>query len=575
MKRKILVIDDEESIRFTFKTFLSNEGHEVLTAEDYTSALEVISRNDLDLIFVDIILKEQSGIDILREVKARGLRCPVIIITGVPNIETASESVRLGAFDYLPKPVRKEALLHLTSVALQQKSLLDEKTIIETENEKNRCNLEAIFKSVKDAIITVDSDMHVIEANEATENICGISAGEITGKKFSGVLNKCDKTCHKVLQDTLKTKNTVKEFCIECRHQDRPRQSVTLSSSPLIDRHNSFKGAVLVIRDITRITDLEQELRERHHFQNIIGKSRKMQDIYRFLEHLIDTETTVLITGESGTGKELVAEALHYSGIRTTQPFIKVNCSALSENLLESELFGHVKGAFTGAVKDKVGRFQVANGGTILLDEIGDISPRIQLKLLRVLQEKEFEQVGDSKPVKVDVRIIAATNCDLREKITCGEFREDLYYRLNVVEVKIPPLRERLEDIPLLLDHFFNVFNKKFKKNIRGMSDEVLKTFMHYHWPGNIRELEHAIEHAFILCHEKIIVLEHLPAEVKECGKIKSPVPEKSSNDDAKDILQALNKTDWNKAKAARLLGMDRRTIYRKIDKHKLTKPSP
>jgi len=574
MKRKILVVDDEKGIRLTFKSFLTEKDYEVMTAEDYASALEVISRNNLDLIFVDIILGGHTGIDILREVKSRGLRCLVIIITGEPNIETASESVRLGAYDYIPKPIRKEALLRITSVALKQKALLDEKIMIEAENEKNRCNLEAIFKSVKDAIVTVDSDMHVIKANEATENICAISLGEITGRKFNEVLNKCDKSCHKVIQDTLKTKNTVKEIYIECRHQDRPRQVVTLSSSPLIDRDNNFKGAVLVIRDITRLTDLEQELKERHQFHNILGKSKKMQDIYRLIKDLADTETTVLITGESGTGKELIAQALHHSSLRAFKPLVKVNCSALTETLLENELFGHVKGAFTGALQDKKGYFQAADGGTILLDEIGDISPRIQLKLLRVLEEKEFERVGDSTPVKVDVRIIAATNCNLKEKVRLGEFREDLYYRLKVVEITLPPLRERREDIPLLINHFRNLFNKSFKKNIDGTSDEVLKTFMSYPWSGNVRELEHAIEHAFVLCHDKTILVDHLPTEIKEYAKIKSPAPEKNSNDDSKDILQALNQTGWNKAKAARLLGIDRRTIYRKIDKYKLTTAS-
>jgi two-component system response regulator HydG len=387
----------------------------------------------------------------------------------------------------------------------------------------------------------------------------------LIGKRFDHVMTRCEKSCRKALEETVKTKKAVKEYGIACRHQDRPRQVMSLTSSPLMKGDNEFMGAVLVVRDVTRLADLERELKERHKFQNLIGKSGKMQEIYRLLEDLAGTETTVLITGESGTGKELVAEALHYGGNRSAGPLVKVNCSALAESLLETELFGHVKGAFTDAVKDKVGRFQMASGGSILLDEIGDISPRIQLKLLRVLEEKVFERVGDSTPVKVDVRVIAATHQDLAEKVRLGEFRQDLYYRLKVIDIPLPSLRERRDDIPLLSDHFCNLFNKRDNKNIVGMSDEVRKLFMHYPWPGNIRELEHAIEHAFILCHGPTITVDHLPAEIKNYTKNLGIPLEKIPANGRDVIVQALEKTGWNKARAARMLGVSRQTIYRKI----------
>ncbi len=361
MKSKILIVDDEETIRFAFKRHLSSEGHDVRTAEDYASALEVISKTDLDVIIADIILGGHTGIDILQEVKNRGMHCPVIMITGEPNIETAADAVRLGAFDYLPKPVIKETLLRITRHALHQKALVDEK-------ERYRRNLEAIFDSLKDAVITVDHKMHVIEANDAVKNICGFSAREIIGKGFGEVQTPCHKPCLNVLTETLKTKDTIKEYRVECRRRDRPHQVVLLTSSPLKYRDAQAMGVVFVIRDITKLTALERELKERHQFYNIIGKSRKMQDVYTLVENLADTETTVLITGESGTGKELVARALHYGGIRAAKPLVSVNCSALAQNLLESEMFGHVKGAFTGAVKDKMGRFQMADSGTIFLD---------------------------------------------------------------------------------------------------------------------------------------------------------------------------------------------------------------
>jgi PAS domain S-box-containing protein len=471
----------------------------------------------------------------------------------------------LGAFDYISKPMHKETLIRAARMALHHKALVDEKDQIEDEKEKYRYNLEAIFKSVQDAIVTVDTDMQVIEANEATETICGHAARELVGKRFDSVMTRCDKTCHKALEETLKKKSAVREDGIECKHQDRPRQVVALNGSPLMNRDNKFVGAVLVVRDVTRLADLERELKERYNFQNLVGKSKKMQEIYRLLEDLADTETTVLITGESGTGKELVAEALHYGGIHSANPLVKVNCSALAESLLESELFGHVKGAFTDAIKDKTGRFEVANGGTMLLDEIGDISPRIQLKLLRVLEEKEFERVGDSTPVKVDVRVIATTNQDLTEKVGLGEFRQDLYYRLKVIEIPLPPLRERREDIPLLVDHFRNLFNKRYNKNIVGVSDEVRNIFMHYPWSGNVRELEHAIEHAFILCHGPTITVDHLPVEIKSDSRDRGAFLKKIPANGRDAIVQALEKTGWNKARAARMLGVSRQTIYRKI----------
>ncbi|MEE9911875.1 MAG: sigma 54-interacting transcriptional regulator [Deltaproteobacteria bacterium] len=436
----------------------------------------------------------------------------------------------------------------------------------------HRRRLKAIFASVKDAIITVDLDLKVIEANQSTENICGIHIQEIGGKVFSDCFGPCNKTCCEVLRQTLDQKMSISDYRIECDHQNRYQQLVSVNSTPLLDHQGKFTGAVLVIRDITRLRDLERDLRERHKFQNIIGRSKKMQDIYCLLEDLASLETTVLVTGESGTGKELVAKALHYSGQRAFRPFVTVNCSALAESLLESELFGHVRGAFTGAVKDKQGRFEAADGGTILLDEIGDISPLIQLKLLRVLQEKIFERVGESFPRKANVRVIACTNRNLKEKVRRGEFREDLYYRLMVVEVPLPPLRERMEDLPPLIDHFRQVFNDKFNKDIEGISREVLDMFMQYPWPGNIRELEHAIEHAFILCRGHVLTQEHLPASIRdyvETERLKGGVKRSSKKPTGEqDIMEALSKTDGNKAKAARLLGINRRTVYRKINKH-------
>lgn len=573
MKQKILIVDDEANIRYIFMTLLRQEGYDVITAEDSASAMDIVTKTDLDAILLDIFLGEASGLDILRQVKKQNFRCPVIMITGEPNLDTATEAVRIGAFDYLIKPVQKKDLFRVTTRAVQHKNLLDEKARIEKEKERYRHNLEAIFQSVSDAIVTVNDKMEIIEANEATEVICGFSPKKAVGKQFSKVSGSCNKSCEKVLTETLNSRNIVREYRVECGHEDRPGQVVLLTSSLLADAANRHIGAVLVIRDVTRLTNLEKELRERHQFHNIIGKNSKMQKVYQLVEDLADAETTVLVTGESGTGKELVAKALHYGGLRGSKALVSVNCSALSENLLESELFGHVKGAFTGAINDKAGRFQIANEGSIFLDEIGEISPRIQLKLLRVLQEREFEKVGDSKSIKLDVRIIAATNVDLKEKVRLGEFREDLYYRLKVVDIGLPPLRERRDDIPLLVQHFLRIFRKQFKKHIEGLSDDVMTTLLNYQWPGNVRELENVIEHACAICRERTIMIEHLPNELKSGFESRELYPENVDEDEPGVIVKALNKSDWNKAKAARILGISRQTIYRKIKEYNLNRP--
>ncbi len=450
-----------------------------------------------------------------------------------------------------------------------------ERKKIETELLNHQNCLEAILGSVKEAIIALDAHGYVIKANAATENICGVSVQTVTGKHYAEIEALCDKSCHGIIKETLSTGTEIKEHQIVCRRHDRPHQVVVFNSAPLVNADGRAMGAVLVVRDITEIVGLEKELKGRYKFQQIIGKSDKMQAIYDLLETLANLETTVLITGESGTGKELAAKALHDAGERKHMPLVKVNCSALSESLLESELFGHVKGAFTGAFRDRRGRFEAADGGTILLDEIGDISPLIQLKLLRVLQDKNFDRVGESASRIVDVRVIAATNKDLKEKVKKGEFREDLYYRLKVMEITLPALRDRLEDLPLLVNHFCQLLRRRLKKDIEGVSDEVLSLLMKYAWPGNVRELEHALEHAFVLCNGRSIKPGHLPHEVRELSGIGRKRPLSSPGNfyhDAQVILDVLQKTGWNKTKAAALLGVNRRTIHRKIKQYDLRK---
>jgi PAS domain S-box-containing protein len=563
MSASILVIDDEESIRFTFERFLKAAGHMVTTAQSYSEALARINGKSFDVVFADIILGDGTGIDILREIKARGLSCSVILITGDPGVETAAESVRLGALDYISKPINQESLLHATRTALKYK-------IVTEEKERYRTNLEAIFRSVRDAIITVDKESVVIALNKAAMSLCGYTVDDI-GKPFCSLPEICNGRCREILAESIDSGVPVEIDRIECQPDNRARRVISVRTYPLLSSLGKQSGVVMVLRDDTQLADLERELKEHRQFYRIVGRSQPMQKIFSLINALAGVQTTVLITGESGTGKELVADALHRAGERSHKPLVKVNCSALPESLLESELFGHVKGAFTGAVKDNVGRFHRADGGTIFFDEIGDISPKVQLKLLRVLEESEFERVGSSVPTRVDVRLIAATNKNLLEKVSLGDLREDLYYRLKVVEIRLPPLRDRREDISLLVEHFRNKFNVKFKKRIEAISADVLKAFLRYSWPGNVRELEHTMEHAFVLCNQNIIILEHLPPDFTLVSEIKRRPADRPPDADSHAILEALTKTAWNKAKAARLLEMDRVTLYRKIKKYGLT----
>ena len=565
MSARILVIDDEESIRFTFERFLRAAGHLVTTAPSCGEALARLRETDFDVVFADIILEDGTGIDVLREIRARGLSCPVIMVTGDPGAETAADSIRLGAFDYLSKPINQESLLHVARTALKYKLVNDEK-------ERLRTNLEAIFRSVTDAIISINQDGVIIEINDAAMTLCDLSHDHI-GQAFNTLPSLCQGRYREILGEALANGKPLAFDRVECQTLSGHCRVVSIKTYPLRNNLGLSSGVVMVLHDDTHVADLELALKEHRQFHRIIGRSAPMQKVYALIKALAVVQTTVLITGESGTGKELVAEALHLAGDRCHKPLIKVNCSALPESLLESELFGHVKGAFTGAIRDNIGRFHRADGGTIFFDEVGDISPKVQLKLLRVLEEREFERVGSSTPIKVDVRLIAATNRNLLARVGLGEMREDLYYRLKVIEIRLPPLRERYEDLPLLVEHFRTAFNRKFNKNITGISADVLHAFRHFPWPGNVRELEHTMEHAFVLCTGTIITFADLPPDFTT-----TPPPTATNaatdEDAARIVTEALNQTAWNKAKAARLLGINRVTLYRKIRKYQIVEPT-
>ncbi len=560
MPPHILVVDDEESIRYTFNHFLSDEGYTVSGAADCDEAIALLREKDVDLIFADIILPGRSGIDLLKEAKEILPNVLVVMITGAPSVDSAAESLRIGAFDYIVKPIRQDTLLRTVNIALKHKVLKDER-------EQCRFNFEAIFRSVNDGIIMVDGNMAVVEINDAALQICEFHRDALIGKPLRELADRCDGNCVGALGETLKTRQPVKLRFVECRSTQGKQQVVSVTASPLLGVKGRSTGAVMVVRDETRLVSLERRLQERQRIDSIVGRSEPIEKVRAMIRDLADVQTTVLISGESGTGKELVVNALHHSGPRRQGPLVKVNCAALSENLLESELFGHVAGAFTGAVKENVGRFQRADGGTIFLDEIGEISQRMQLRLLRVIESMEFERVGDATPIKVDVRVVAATNRDLGERVASGEFREDLYYRLKVVEIPVPPLRERRDDIVLLAEHFRRNFNRKFGKEIKGISSEVERMFLDYPWHGNVRELENLLEHSFVRCRQSVITAEYLPPDFLRYFESRAISSDVNPEDEARAIRKALEQAGGNRTEAARLLGMSRRTIYRKLER--------
>ncbi len=577
----ILIVDDEASIRLTFEMFLAREGYgPIVTASTLDEALDAIKSNSFDLIISDIVLEGERGTDLLCKIRESGIKCPVVMVTGFPNLDSAAEAVRYGAFDYISKPVNKETLLKFVRQALKHWDLENEKRNLQHENEKFKRYLEAIFSSVRDAIITIDNKMNIVQLNEIAKRWLLIKESDSNrSKRLETYQSEMGKACLEDARQVLSTRKEVLEHQVECRKPDGNLRIISLNAAPLEDGQDEFNGVVLVARDIT-MPEPTIGANSRNRFHGYVGSSQVMQNVYNLIENVGKVDTAVLVTGESGTGKELAAEALHAESPRRDMPLIKVDCAAMPEDLLESELFGHIKGAFTGADRTREGRLILAHNGTLFLDEIGDISPRMQLRLLRFLQEKTFTPVGQDQPVKVDVRIIAATNVDFTKKVKEGSFREDLYYRLKVVEIKLPPLRERKGGIPILVHHFLSLFRKKLRRNIHGISDQAMEALTKYSWPGNVRELRHVIERACILCKGSTISLDHFPDEIQQPqNQYLSPLSVPVSNalaalppyiSERDEIIDILKRARGNKSKAARMLNIDRSTLYRRMQRNNI-----
>ena len=442
-KAKILIVDDEAIVRESLRDWMSDVGHQVLTAENGHQALEIIEKEKPGIAIVDLIMPGMDGIELLKRAKETYPNIEVIIITAYGSIPTAINAMREGAYDYIEKPFCPERAELLVNKLVEHQRLVE-------------------------------------------ENI-----------------------------------------------------------------------------------SLHQKLEERYRFENIIAKSPKMQQVIEVIRVVAKSNATVLIVGDSGTGKELVARAIHSQSYRKDKPFVAVSCAALPESLLESELFGHEKGSFTGAHAQRKGKFEIANRGSLFLDEIGEMSANIQVHLLRVLEEREFTRVGGDELIKVDVRVISATNKDVKKAVADNQFREDLYYRLNVVSIELPPLRERKEDIPLLAQHFLNKFAVENQKEIIDFSPEATDFLLKYEWPGNVRELENAVERAVILSNDSYIEARDMPQTTVQMNH--SATVEKSLKESEKKcVLAILKETRGNFSEAARVLGISRATLYNKIKAYEL-----
>jgi PAS domain S-box-containing protein len=459
-------------------------------------------------------------------------------------------------------------LMHDASIVRTLTDRLEQKQArLRTEIERSR----TLVNSIADGVYSIDLDMCLTSFSRGAELMTGYNEEEVLGRKCFEVFRTsvCDTDCP--LKWTLKNEQPVQNCSAAIIDKQNRRIPAFLSSDLLRDSNGDICGCVGIIRDRSEVENLKAKMHNEYTFSDFVGKSKVMGEIFDRVRTVAATETTVLIAGESGTGKELLARAIHYRSARKAGAFVKVNCASLAETLLESELFGHEKGAFTGAVKSKPGRFELANGGTLFLDEIGDTSLALQAKLLRVLQEREFERVGGIQTLKTDVRVIAATNRDLQKLIASGDFREDLYYRLCVVPVHLPPLRERREDIPLLVEYFVQKFNARGER-IREVSSRAMAQLINYDWPGNVRELENAIEHAYVTSVTDRVERRFLPAAIQQAAVASEPDPEGDQfcASEREQLMQALDRHRWKKAPAAQELGLSRTTLWRKMKQYDL-----
>ncbi len=432
-----------------------------------------------------------------------------------------------------------------------------------------------ILDSIADGVFTVDHNWVITSFNSAAERITGVSRGDAIGQRCCEVFhaNICQENC--ALRSTIETGQEVVDMPINILNSGGRQVPIRISTAVLRDEEGRVVGGVETFRDLSELEELRREISGQYTFENIVSQNHEIRKILSILPDIAESESTVLIQGPSGSGKELFARAIHNLSPCAEGPFVAVNSGAIPDTLLESELFGYVKGAFTDARRDKPGRFAMAEGGSLFLDEVAELSPAVQVKLLRVLQEKQYEPLGSTTPQRADVRIIAATNRNLAMMVKERSFRQDLFYRINVIKIELPLLRQRREDIPLLVEHIIRRFNTRKGKQIVGVSTGVMNLLLKYDFPGNIRELENILEHGFILCKAPTIDIQHLPAEIAAlAGDIAetAQVGRRLESAEQTAILMALHENHWHRASTAQALGIDKTTLWRKMKKYGIRK---
>jgi len=452
---------------------------------------------------------------------------------------------------------------------------LKRRAIMDTVGPSKHTDYQSILNSITDGVITVDRDMIITSFNRAAEKITQVKRTEAIGRHCFEVMRAevCESGCP--IQKTFKTGKPCKNVPVFIVRADNKRIPISVTTGIVQDDKGNVIGGVETFRDLSELNKLRREIYKKHSLEDIVSKNHKMLQLFSLLPQVADSHSTVLIEGASGTGKELFARAIHNQSPRREEPFVAVNCGALPDTLIESELFGYQAGAFTDAKHNKPGRFALVQNGTIFLDEIGDISPAMQMRLLRVLENRTFSPLGATTTLRMKARVIAATHRNLTEMIGEGQFREDLYFRINVVRLGLPPLIERKEDIPLMVDHFIERFKTITGKQIVGISQNALAALALYGWPGNVRELENAIEHAFVLCLDRMIRLEHMPVQIQPQKEPLYVPAEKSLKAIEKQaIIRALTKNNWRKMATARELGIDKNTLRRKIQRYDIRIPT-
>lgn len=573
---RVLLTEDNPGDQRLLKEFLKeSKDHniDITTVASLQESCDRLSDSHFDVVLLDLSLPDSQGLDTFRKIHTVQPTLPIVMLTGLDDRETAIQALREGAQDYLIKgEVEGNLLNRAIQYAIERRKTQTKLEHLFNQVQKSRDDLLSILNELHIGTLLTDEDGVVLYASVVAQRLLNKPIEELEGQPWSQAtgFSKPDiDRLQKMLTQEPKNRTKV-SVSLTMPKKTRKWIDVDIKNDPRDQRATMF-----FLYDVTEIVDLRRLVDEQSHFHDLIGKSQPMQEVYKRIRTLAEVDSTVLIEGETGTGKELVARAIHFSSSRKEKPFLAVNCAGLTESLLGSQLFGHKRGAFTGASTDHQGFFEAATGGTIFLDEIGDMPMSVQTSLLRVLQEKEITRLGESQPRKVDVRIITATHQDLNNQVSKGIFRADLLYRIRVGRISIPPLRERQEDIPLMVAAFLSQCRKSMGKfHVQEISSEVLRYLSSYRWPGNVRELKSVIEFSVLQCGDHIIQTKELPPEILQAGQFTqetssvAAVPDRttSGEKDKDQILNALEQTKGNRTAAAKLMGVSRATFYRWLD---------